>query len=229
MHSQAQSSTALDGQGFSVYKTARLFRVSESRKGGGGSLQPVKLGRSARSRMEERKRKRTGGRFAHLCYIFVLILIIEKILFLTVLVNAWVPSESMEDTIYPGDRIFATRLDRTNVRRGDIVIFRMPDDRDRILIKRLVGLPGERVEIKEDGFVRINGKKLDEPYLKEPMSVGKEQCFEVPEGCYFFLGDNRNASYDAREWENPYVPEKDLIGKARCIYFPFQHVKHLMR
>ena len=130
-----------------------------------------------------------------------------------IVVNMKIPSGSMEDGIQVGDRIFANRLSYVNSEpeRMDIVVFRYPDDRSQLFIKRIIGLPGETVNIV-DGKVYINDSEtpLDDSFIKEPMR-GSYGPFEVPEGHYFMLGDNRNKSHDSRKWENKYVPKEDIL------------------
>ena len=92
------------------------------------------------------------------------------------------------------------------------------------IIKRVVGLPGEKVEVK-DGLLYVNDVFIDEPYVKnnEPMN----KTFYVPEGNYLFFGDNRARSEDARRWENPYVPKKNLDGKALFTVYPKDRIGFL--
>ena len=139
-----------------------------------------------------------------------------------VLINARVPSASMENNIMTGDRLFGYRLAYVTeeVERGDIVIFKFPDDESQLFIKRVIGLPNETVTII-DGKVYIDDNKepLYEPYLAQEM-VGTFGPYEVPENCYFMLGDNRNYSRDSRFWENTYVSKDKILGKALFRYFP---------
>ena len=138
------------------------------------------------------------------------------------LINAVIPSESMENTIMTGDRIFGNRLAYLfdDPERFDIVIFKYPDDESQRFIKRVIGLPGETVEIRE-GKVYINGSDtpLDDSFTPET-PVGNFGPYTVPEGCYFMLGDNRNNSRDSRMWDNPYVKKEKILGKAVLRYFP---------
>ena len=91
-------------------------------------------------------------------------------------------------------------------------------------VKRVIGLPGETVEVK-DGKVYINGSDtpLDEPYLPEPME-GSYGPYEVPEGCYFMMGDNRNNSLDARFWDNKFVAKNKIVAKVLFCYYPFNRI-----
>jgi signal peptidase I len=136
-----------------------------------------------------------------------------------------VPSESMVPTIKVGDKIFVTRIyNRSKLKRGDIVVFYSKELKDT-LIKRLIGLPGDEVVIKEGGQVYINGQKYDEPYVVNPEDLRKS--FKVPEDSYLFFGDNRPISLDARRWENPYIQGSEIKGKAHYILFPFSRIGSL--
>ena len=154
-----------------------------------------------------------------------------------IIANSRIPSASMEDTIMTGDRVIGSRLSYlfSEPERGDIIIFRYPLDEKIYYVKRLIGLPGDTVDIV-DGKVYINGstEPLDEPYLKEEMEAEPSMHFEVPEGCYFFLGDNRNNSLDARYWEKiamrsastdpehdyTFVEKDKLVAKVLFRYYP---------
>ncbi|MCQ2537122.1 MAG: signal peptidase I [Lachnospiraceae bacterium] len=147
-------------------------------------------------------------------------------LFLTnyVIFKAVVPTGSMNDTIMEEDKLIGNRLFK-NVDRGDIVIFPQPDwqpsygvPRD-YYVKRVIGLPGETVEVK-DGAVYINGTILKEDYLKEEMLNFGAGTYEVPDGCYFCMGDNRNHSGDARFWTNKYITKDDITAKVMFRYSP---------
>ena len=137
-----------------------------------------------------------------------------------IIISIVVPSRSMQDTINPGDRIVGFRLSYlfSEPQRGDIVIFRYPDDETQFYIKRIIGLPGETVEVK-DGFVLIDGQPLDESYIKEKPNQDSGP-WTVPEGCYFMMGDNRNNSNDSRAWINPFVKREKILGKAIFRYWP---------
>ena len=140
-----------------------------------------------------------------------------------ILLNAKVPSGSMENTIMTGDRLFGFRLSYlfSEPERGDIVIFKYPADESVNYIKRIIGLPGETVTIKK-GKVYINHSDtpLKEDYLKEEWLVLNDGMeFEVPEGYYFMMGDNRNNSKDSRYWNNTYVARDKILAKAIFRYW----------
>lgn len=138
------------------------------------------------------------------------------------IVNANVPTGSMETTIMPKDRIIANRLQYklSKPERFDIVVFKYPDDESILYIKRVIGMPGETIEIK-DGKVYVDGSSepLDDHFIKEE-TFGNWGPYNVPEGCYFMLGDNRNNSKDSRYWNNKFVSEDKILGKAILRYFP---------
>lgn len=140
-----------------------------------------------------------------------------------IIANSRVPSASMETTIMTHDRVIGSRLTYKfeDPERGDIAIFRFPDDESIYYVKRIIGLPGDTIDI-QDGHVYLNGstEPLDEPYLREPMIPEAPMHFEVPEGCYFMMGDNRNASSDARRWEHTYVKKEKIIAKVLFRYYP---------
>ena len=158
-------------------------------------------------------------------WFFILLTAAGIALFLNtfIIANSEVPSGSMETTIMTGDRVIGSRLSYkfADPERGDIAIFHFPDNEKIYYVKRIIGLPGETVDIV-DGKVYIDGSEtpLDEPYIREPMIPEAPMHFEVPEDCYFMMGDNRNYSLDARRWENTYLKREKIIAKVLFRYFP---------
>jgi signal peptidase I len=157
-------------------------------------------------------------------WLLTLIVVIIISIFITnfVILKAEVPTGSMKNTINDYDRVIGWRL-ITHVDRGDIVIFPalkyVGDYDDSLYVKRVIGLPGETVEI-HDGQVFIDGNPLKEDYLAEDI-IGEFGPYNVPEGCYFVLGDNRNYSKDARYWTlNKYIAEEDIKAKVIFKYYP---------
>ena len=154
--------------------------------------------------------------------IYVILIVIFFVLFQTVFMLSFIPSSSMESTIKTNSVVFSTMydVDEEDLERYDILTFIAPDDPDVTYIKRLIGLPGETIEVK-DGKVYADGVELDDSFIKDSQNQVGDGVYEVPEGYYFFLGDNRNNSKDSRFWDNPYVPADDIQAKAKCVIFPF--------
>lgn len=149
-------------------------------------------------------------------------IILAKLINAFVVFKVSIPSESMFPTIKKGDQIFVTKVyNINNIKRGDIVVFDSKELND-MLIKRVVGLPGDKVEVKEDGEVYINGQHLVEDYVKNHSDKTAE--FQVPEGKFLMLGDNRSNSLDARYWNNPYIDGSDIKGTAKLRVYPFDRV-----
>jgi len=168
----------------------------------------------------------------------------------------WIPSASMHPTLLEGDRIFVERYSRFNStpNRGDIMVFYPPMEKlektpikvfarltgffckDIAYIKRVIGLPGEKFEVKFDmdgkGYIYINDKPLEEPYIQSVYEY--PPCMEdmtfcgplvIPEGQYMMLGDNRGNSLDGRYWG--LLPKERFIGKAVFLFWPFNRMKSL--
>ncbi|WP_127586440.1 signal peptidase I [Paenibacillus koleovorans] len=133
-----------------------------------------------------------------------------------------VPTGSMEPNIEINDRLIMEKLvPLTNWQRGDIVVFNHDADGKGVVryVKRLIGLPGDTIEVR-DGVLFRNEEKVDEPYVKQAMSY-RFGPVQVPEDSYFFMGDNRNDSYDGHLWPNRFVPKSELVGKIIFRYYPF--------
>ena len=144
-----------------------------------------------------------------------------------VIVNAEVPTGSMTNTIMEHDRLIGLRLSYifSYPQRGDIIIFKYPDDESQNFVKRVIGVPGDVIEIS-DGHVSVNGEVLDEPYIREPMDTYETLYYIVPENSYFVMGDNRNNSKDSRYWKaTNYVTKDKIIAKVLFKYFNMQDKK----
>lgn len=131
-----------------------------------------------------------------------------------------IPSSSMEPTLQIGQRLIVEKVTYHfhDPEMGDIIVFHPPNQpRDATpFIKRIIGLPGDRVEVKDDG-VYVNGQKLDEPYIKEPAAYTMPEV-TVPDNEYFVLGDNRNVSADSHIGYT--VPRDNIIGRAWLSIWP---------
>jgi signal peptidase I len=154
--------------------------------------------------------------------VFVIAIVLALLINRLVIYRVSSPTGSMENTFMIDDKVVTFRLAYlfSGPKRGDIVVFEAPDTPEEDYIKRVIGLPGDTVE-GIDGVVYINGEPLKEDYLKEPM-IGSFGPYEVPEGHYFMLGDNRNISLDARYWKNKFVALKKIRGKAILKYPDFK-------
>ena len=143
--------------------------------------------------------------------IFCVVFAMNKLVY----INAVIPSESMQNTIMKGDRVLGNRLAyiKDDPERYDIVIFKYPDDPSKIFIKRVIGLPGETVTVK-DGKVYIDGKEQTQAvsFCPEEMT-GSFGPYEVPEDSYFVMGDNRNNSEDSRFSDIGNISKKYIVGK----------------
>lgn len=181
--------------------------------------------------------------------VFVLVAVILIRFFIGEL--RWIPSSSMYPTLIEGDRIFVEKITKpfAEPKRGDVVVFYPPDEelkndiwsiftrltgifcKDIAYIKRIIGTPGDKLEIKKEGdefFVYINDKKENEPYIldtfdwiecRDDMYCGP---FTIPENNYFMMGDNRGNSQDSRFWG--FLPKENIIGHAAFIFWPINRM-----
>ncbi len=181
---------------------------------------------------KEKNKKKKGPWNVVLEYLVVVLIGAAIAIFLTqvVIINAEVPTGSMESTINVNDRVIGLRLTYyfNSPKRGDIVIFKCPDpgpDYDKLYVKRVIGLPGETVEIKagQVWIKTVDGEyfMLEEDYLNETPSEThpkNNETYVVPEGEYFTMGDNRNKSNDSRFWGT--VEEDRILAEVLFRYFP---------
>lgn len=136
----------------------------------------------------------------------------------------YIPSPSMEPTLYPGDRIIVSRLAYrfTEPQVGDVVVFKYPLDPRRDYIKRLVAVGGDTVEVRNN-VLYVNGQpQVNEDYLPRNITYDDFGPIVVPPGSYFMMGDNRNNSADSRVW-GP-LERRLVVGKALIIFWPVSHV-----
>lgn len=154
----------------------------------------------------------------------LLAVVLAALLNLFVLLNAHIPSGSMEPTIATGSLVLGDRTAylRGDPQAGDVVFFRHESEfGQRIIIKRVIALPGQTFSMV-DGRVYLDGLLLDEPYVTQ-FSWDSYPETLVPEGCCIVLGDHRTNSNDSRFWTDPFVRREDLLGRAMFVYFPRFH------
>lgn len=155
--------------------------------------------------------------------VFGIAIILALLIKRFVIFQVQVPTGSMENTIMTGDKVVTFRLSYlfSDPKRGDIVVFPFPDNEKDDYIKRIIGIGGDIIEIK-DGILYINNEQVTEDYLLEPMIEQDFGPIEVPDGCYFMMGDNRNTSKDSRVWNNKFVKKEKIKGKAILKYPNFK-------
>lgn len=193
----------------------------------------------SKKKEQEGDKERTGKKsFWRENFEAILIAVVLALFIRTFVVQAFkIPSGSMLETLQIGDHllvnkfIYGTHIPFTHIsffhiqkpQRGDIVVFKYPVDEQRDFIKRVVGTPGDTVEVRNK-IVYVNGERLhDEDYVVHRDAIiipGQRDNFgpvTVPENCYFMMGDNRDGSFDSRFWG--YVKQEQILGKALIIYW----------
>jgi signal peptidase I len=143
-----------------------------------------------------------------------------------------VVGNSMLPTFQDKEQLVAEKIsiNTSNMKRGDVIIFKNINENNRLLIKRIVGLPEESIRI-QDGKVFINEEELSEDYLKDDtVTIGKRVLeegleYKIPEDSYVVMGDNREESNDSREWG--YVKKENIVGKVVLVYYPLQNFRFI--
>lgn len=167
-----------------------------------------------------------GAKLGALVRDVLLSLVLALIVILFLYQPVKVEGTSMMPTLVDQERIFINkfvyRLGIDRIERGDTVVFWYHGDQSKSYIKRVIGLPGDEVEIR-DGTVLVNGRQLDEPYVPEAYrDTSSLPPLRVPEGRFFVLGDHRSSSNDSRNW-GP-VPRELIYGKAVFVYWPLDRL-----
>lgn len=152
----------------------------------------------------------------------IILVVVFIAVWFTVIQTYEVFQTSMEPNFHQGQRVVVNKAAYWSwigePKRGDVIVLKAPNGADGDFIKRVIGLPGDTVEVIR-GITHVNGVKLDEPYVKRSFTYSLEKT-DVPEGCYFVLGDNRDVSNDSHKW-GP-LPGENIIGKTFVIYWPPQ-------
>lgn len=152
---------------------------------------------------------------------------IATVIKIFVLDSRVVPTTSMYPTVFANDRVLVNKFVYRfgEIDRQDIIVFTPNDSiqEKKDLLKRVIGLPGDRVKV-ENGTVFINGEPLDESAYDQDIPDYTFAEVQVPEGCIFVLGDNRNGSFDSHLWADPFVPVENVKGKAFMCYWPLDRI-----
>ena len=161
----------------------------------------------------------------------ILIAVVIAALILVFLKPIIVQQQSMEPNFHAGDYLLTSRQAYRffgDPERGDVIVFRseLVDDEgnEKCLIKRVIGLPGDVVEIKS-GYVYVNGEEINEPYVKEQGISGEMDAVTVPENELFVMGDNRGVSEDSRSARVGTISEDTIVGKVFVRLYPFNSIK----
>ena len=184
-------------------------------------------------KIKQEERDRAGEKSSEL----VVFLKELPILIITAVILAWliksfvvqpfyIPSGSMEPTLYPGDRVLVNKFlyDFAQPEKSDVIVFLPPGTDDKDYIKRIVATEGEELEVK-NGQVYVNGNAKNEPYIINQYNAGNYGPKRIPSDNVFVMGDNRPNSRDGREF-GP-LPAKRIVGKAFMIYWPPQRIQLL--
>lgn len=180
------------------------------------------------------KLKRAVAAFFDFLQGIVVILSVMVMIYLFVMSPQEINGASMEPNFHNGEYILTNKIlyKFKDPQRGDVVIFKSPKNKDIDYIKRVIGLPGDTVELRSNKFY-INGQPLDEPYLSPDISIfggsylQENKGIVVPDGVYFVVGDNRPHSSDSREF-GP-IAKEDFIGTAFLRYWPFNKTGVIQR
>ncbi len=138
----------------------------------------------------------------------------------------YIPSGSMEPTLTKGDRIIVNKITYrfTEPKWGDIIVFKYPLNPKRDFIKRVIGLPGDTIQLK-NSTLYVNGKAVNQSFLPQGLKYGNYGPVTMADDAYFMMGDNRNNSEDSRVWGT--LPRENIVGKATVIYWPLNRSRIL--
>jgi len=190
------------------------------------------LAPAATDEIIEEPAEQTGSKIGPILYEIVETLLLAVVIWLAVnftTARYVVEGQSMEPNLHTGQFLIVSRLAYMNIAgvslgeplRGDIIVFDFPNNPSDDYVKRIIGLPGETVMIDQDGNIFVDGQLLVEPYLSSEPYGNRIGTWEVPEGSYFVVGDNRNHSSDSRSWGM--LAAKYIVGKAWISYWPPQN------
>lgn len=147
--------------------------------------------------------------------VLVVLLAVFYFTFHSVFLLRVVPTGSMVPTVERKDFTItnAVAYNSKDVSRFEVILFNKTDNKNKDLVKRVIGLPGETITF-DAGRIYVNGELLEEPFLDDAVVTNSSKRFVVPSDCYFVLGDNRDNSEDSLDWSNPYVRKSDILGQT---------------
>lgn len=183
--------------------------------------------------MEEQHKKKRKSVVREYAEALIIAVVLALIIRMFVIEAFKIPSGSMIPSLLVGDHLLVSKFTYKfdEPKRGDIVVFKYPDDPSRNFIKRIIGVGGDTIEIR-DKRVYVNGVKREEKYVQHvfeevlPARYSPRDNFgpvTVPANAYFMLGDNRDSSLDSRFWDNRFVNRRAIVGKALIIYWSWKH------
>lgn len=178
--------------------------------------------------MKEKTKKEIYSWIKSIAFALIIVFMCRQFLFIPTTVFG----ESMSPTFQNKDRVVVSKM--TNIQRFDIIVFDAPDEEDELYVKRVIGLPGDRVKM-EDDTLYINGEATEEPYVTEnkennPFPLLTEDFTlqektgesKVPEDMFFVMGDNRLRSKDSRSFG--FIPKDSVIGEVKFRFYPLQEI-----
>lgn len=180
---------------------------------------------------EKKKVKYPAGKFSTFCFewsetivqTFVVVVLFSAFLFRFLTIDG----QSMMNTLHHGDKVAVMKWKYTP-KSGDVVVIKHGEEFDKPLVKRIIATGGQSLKINfTEGSVTVDGEKLNETYIKEPMWLRGDAVIPsvVPEGYCFVMGDNRNHSSDSRNKVIGLIPYENIVGKAMFVCYPFSRIK----
>ena len=173
-------------------------------------------------RKRYRRQKAYNKALSGTVYVLTIVAAVAVLIATLVLPVLQIEGTSMEPTLYNGDIVLLMKTNRFD--RGDLCGFTW---NNKLLIKRVIGVPGDWIEIDTDGTVYLNGEKLDEPYV-EQKALGEcdlEFPYQVPQEQYFVIGDMRESSIDSRNTVIGCIPKEQIVGKVFFRVWPFSRLR----
>ena len=177
---------------------------------------------------EDEQGEQRGARLAREVLEVAIVTLLLFVIVRLIVQNYQVSGPSMMPTLYNHQYILVNKAQYmfSAPQRGDVIVFEYPKNTSEDFVKRVIGVPGDTVQVSADGIVTVDGVALKEPYVNDHLNPYEPETVKLAPGQYFVLGDNRGDSSDSRDW-GP-VPSKDIIGRAEVVYWPINQAHPLM-